>query len=60
MFNDMETQSLHKHVVQKQLSNTHSCDIVLTDLVTSTDFGEDFFHKVLSKGILKPNTIQAD
>lgn len=60
MFNNIESNSSTlRYVVENRLGEPGSSEAVLSALSRKHDFGEGFFHKILTKSILRPNSAQA-
>lgn len=55
MFNELNRSSLIQKVSESRLNDLSSYDAVLADITGNHDFGKGLFHKILNKGILKPN-----
>lgn len=58
MFNDFETRGLIQSIAQDRCSMPVCSGVVIHDILAKTEFGADFFHKILGKSILKPGSIQ--
>ncbi len=59
MFNDWETRSLLKSVMEERMTVLSCSDVVMAALMAKHDFGSEFFHKILSKSVLKPGSVPA-
>jgi hypothetical protein len=59
MFNNLDNRDLLQCVFEERMSELKSCDAILTTLMDKHDFGAGFFHKILTKSVLKPGSLQA-
>ncbi len=57
MFNEIDSSALLKRVYASRIEGWESSDVVLDTLLADHDFGQDFFHKILHKGLLKPHPV---
>lgn len=57
MFNSVESSSVLKKVMEARLTDTASSDVILDAFMAEHDFGQGFFHKILTKSVLNPGSI---
>ncbi len=58
VFNEVSNEGLVKSVFESRFTGFQSSDVILRDMMARYDFGQDFFHKILNKSILRPGSIQ--
>lgn len=60
MFSEIEINRLEKSVFEDRLTSWKNTEVVLTALIEKYEFGQGFFHKTLSKSILRPGSLQSE
>ena len=60
MFNRLEEDTLLKSVSASRVNGLVCSEVVINTLTSQYDFGQGFFHKILTRSVLKPGSLRAE